>query len=93
MMKNRLSSLVSICWLALLLAGPAASQSSERETLNQEVLTLYRQGQYDRAVVVAKKALELAKRELGLDHSTVATSLNNLALLYKTQGQYVAAEP
>jgi len=27
------------------------------------------------------------------EHPYVATSLNNLALLYKTQGQYAKAEP
>ena len=30
---------------------------------------------------------------LGPDHPSVATSLNNLALLYYTQGDYAKAEP
>ena len=34
----------------------------EWEILNQEVKSLYQQGQYDRAVVVAKKALEVAEK-------------------------------
>jgi hypothetical protein len=33
-----------------------------------------------------------ARRTVG-QHAYVATSLNNLALLYKTQGQYAKAEP
>jgi len=82
-----------VCWCALLLAGPAAAQSTEWKTLDQEVSTLYRQGKYDQAVVVAKKALELAERESGPDHPTVAQSLHILAGLYHARDQYAAAEP
>ena len=39
------------------------------------------------------QALELTKRLLGEEHPHVATSLNNLALLYKSQGRYSEAEP
>ena len=71
----------------LFLFGATASahaQGIEWETLNDEVMSFYRQGQYDRAVVVAKKALEVAEKVVGPNHSSVATSLNNLAVLYKT---------
>ena len=33
------------------------------------------------------------EKALGPDHPNVATSLNNLAELYRTQGQYAQAEP
>ena len=39
------------------------------------------------------QALELRKRLLGDNHPYVATSLNNLAGLYKSQGRYDQAEP
>jgi tetratricopeptide (TPR) repeat protein len=65
----------------------------EWEILNQEVMELYRTGKYDRAIVVAKKALEVAEKNVGPNHPDVATSLNNLAALYRTQGQYAQAEP
>ena len=65
----------------------------EWETLNQEVMELYRTGQYDRAVTVAKAALKVAEQNVGPDHPNVATSLNNLAELYHTQGDYAKAEP
>ena len=58
----------------------------EWDILNDEVKELYRTGKYGRAVVVAKKALEVAEENVGPYHSSVATSLNNLALLYDTQG-------
>ena len=39
------------------------------------------------------KMAELQRRHLGVDHLAVATSLNNLALLYSNQGQNAQAEP
>jgi len=39
----------------------------------------------DRAVMVAKKALQVAEQEVGPNHPDVATSLNNLASLYRIQ--------
>ena len=39
------------------------------------------------------QALELRKRLLGDEHPDVATSLNNLALLYDSQGRYSEADP
>jgi hypothetical protein len=53
----------------------------EWDILNQEVMELYRTGNYDRAVTVAKKSLEVAEKALGPDHLDVATSLENMAVL------------
>lgn len=39
------------------------------------------------------QALSAAEKAFGPDHPNVATSLNSLALLYDTQGQYERAEP
>jgi tetratricopeptide (TPR) repeat protein len=61
--------------------------------LSQEVITLYRAGQYARAVKVAEAALAVAEKNVGPNHPDVATSLNNLAALYRTQGDYAKAEP
>ncbi|MEJ5377094.1 MAG: tetratricopeptide repeat-containing protein, partial [bacterium] len=74
-------------------AAHAKGAGIEWEILNQEVMELYRAGKYDRALVLAQKALEVAKQNAGPNHPDVATSLNNLALLYKTQGDYAKAEP
>lgn len=56
-------------------------------------MELYRAGNYGRAVVVAKKALQVGETNAGKNHPDAATSLNNLARLYDTQGQYAQAEP
>ena len=71
--------------LLLLATSSAFAQGAglEWEILNEEVKELYRNGKYDRAVVVAKKALEVAEENVGLNHPDVATSLNNLAALYR----------
>jgi tetratricopeptide (TPR) repeat protein len=65
----------------------------EWDILSDEVKELYRTGKYGRAVVVAKKALEVAEENVGPYNPDVATSLNNLALLYRNQGHYAQAEP
>ncbi|WGS71378.1 tetratricopeptide repeat protein [Pseudanabaena galeata] len=40
-----------------------------------------------------KRSLAIWEKALGANHPSVATSLNNLALLYRSQGNYTAAEP
>ncbi len=90
---------LSTCTIAFLLLLQATlpvfaqGAGSEWDILNQEVNELYRTGNYERAVVVARKALEVAEKIVGPNHPDVATSLNGLALLYHTQGQYAQAEP
>ena len=39
-----------------------------------------------------KEALKVAEETFGSDHPNVATSLNNLAMLYQAQGNYAEAE-
>ena len=53
----------------------------------------YRQGRYADAERLYKESLALDEKNLGPDHPDVATTLNNLALVYKTQGRYTDAEP
>ena len=66
---------------------------SELDTLNQEVMDLYRTGDYDQAVALARKSVELAEKSAGPDHPDVATGLDYLGFLYDTQGQYAQSEP
>jgi len=60
--------------------------------LNQEAMSLYQKRQYSSAITAEQKALEIA-RQTDPDHPRVAVSLNNLAALYQTLGQYKEAEP
>ena len=90
-MKRTMSGLVAI--LLILCTGLSAhGQGIEWKTLNDEAMSLYRQGRYERAIVVAKKALEVAEQAVGPDHPSVATSLKNMATLYKKSGREKEAE-
>ncbi len=71
----------------------AQGSGSEWDILMQEAMELHDTGEYDRGVVIARKALEVAEKNDGPDDPNVALSLNFLALLYAKQGQYAQAEP
>src|SRR5206468_1061470 len=57
-----------------------------------QVEQLYAQGLFEQAVGIAVEACNLARQQLG-NSDPYATSLNNLAMLYKEMGDYPAAEP
>ena len=92
---TRILQLIVMTAMLCLTTGQAHSRGAgiEWETLNQEVMERYRAGQYGRAVMIAEAALKVAEKNVGPNHPDVATSLNNLALLYRTQGDYAKAEP
>jgi tetratricopeptide (TPR) repeat protein len=48
---------------------------------------------YDKAKSLYERALAIHEKIHGKEHPDVATSLNNLALLHKTQGHYDQAKP
>jgi len=60
---------------------------------NEELVKLYQQGEYEKAIIYAKRALELAEETFGAESPDVAESLNNIAQLYVVQGHYHQAEP
>jgi CHAT domain-containing protein/Tfp pilus assembly protein PilF len=57
------------------------------------VVKLYQAGAYDQAIPLAKRALAITEARLGPSHLEVATSLNNLAMLYLAKDEYERAEP
>ena len=79
--------------MVVLLSASAYAQEALWNELNKKTGTLYQQGQYSEAVKVAEKALKVAEDTFGANHPNVATSLNNLAELYRAQGRYADAEP
>ncbi len=81
--------LLLILWIGI----SAHTQRSKWKTHSDEAMSLYRQGHYDQAVEMAKKALQVAEQTEGPNHPSVAAPLNNLATMFSTQGQYVQAEP
>jgi len=74
--------------LARLIIGRQAHAATEWEALNQKTASLFQQGNYTDAAVVAEKALQATEQALGPDHPDVATSLNNLGMLCYSQEQF-----
>ncbi|MGB5963137.1 MAG: tetratricopeptide repeat protein [Coleofasciculaceae cyanobacterium] len=76
---------------------PQSAQESavfeELQQLIQQVNQLREQGQYAAAIPLAERILVILEKNLGSDHPLVATSLNNLAELYRVQRNYSQAEP
>jgi Tfp pilus assembly protein PilF len=53
----------------------------------------YKQHNYRQAEPLLERALRIHEQTLGAEHPNTATSLNNLAELYRAQGRYGEAEP
>jgi tetratricopeptide (TPR) repeat protein len=70
------------------------SRSSQRRGVpEQSRHFIYDQGRYADAEPLYKRSLAIREKALGPNHPDVATSLNNMGLLYERQGQYAEAEP
>ena len=94
MTKYIVTILMAFPFLSLaILPTLAHSASMEWDMLNGAVVKLYGTGEYDPAVVVAKKALKVAERDFGPNHLNVAQSLSNLADVYSAQGRDAEADP
>lgn len=65
------------------------SAGIEWDIFNQKAESLHTVQSYDRAKVVAQKALEIAEQNVGPDHLDVASSLDTLAMIYKSLGDNV----
>jgi tetratricopeptide (TPR) repeat protein len=70
----------------------ASALPGETEELTKTVVQLYAAGQYLSAIPLAERALDIQEKALGPDHPDVATALNNLASLYRYDGQLALAE-
>ncbi len=84
------------CLLMLVVFGlalPVHASEQEWGRLTAQTRTNYQQGQYQLAINSARQALAEAENTFGPEHINVATSLNDLALMYTHQGQLGEAEP
>ena len=75
-----------------LIAFKTGSSQTWQE-LNAQVTLLFNRGEYTKAIPIAEKAIDAAKKEFGENQPNYASSLNNLALLYSSTGQFQKAEP
>ncbi|HEX8678735.1 MAG TPA: tetratricopeptide repeat protein [Chthoniobacterales bacterium] len=76
-------------------AHPAGSSEDEANisALHAKSRQLREAGKFADGLPIARKSLELSKRALGSEHPGTARSLKNLAMLYSSTGDYLAAEP
>ena len=68
------------------------SQAAGR-LLNGTAYYLFERARYVEAGPLFQRSLTIREKVLGPEHPDVATSLNNLAALYRAQGKYEEAEP
>ena len=74
-------------------AKPGVAALQEATRLAEEAIRLNRAGKIDSAIPLVEKSLAIREKALGPEHPLVATSLNSLAGLYQTKGDYARAEP
>ena len=70
----------------------ANAQPELYNKLNKKLETLYKSGKTLEAIEVAKEALRVAEKTYGENHPYVSVSLNNIALLFISEGQYEKAD-
>jgi tetratricopeptide (TPR) repeat protein len=73
--------------------APEASEDCAELAHPERVAAIRVQGAYEKAEPLYARALDIREKALGPMHPDVATSLNNLAILYQARGAYARAEP
>lgn len=63
----------------------------QAQELSNEAISLYQQGRYKDAVPLAERALAIMETHSGQEHPFLATTLDNLAGIYRAQGDYPRA--
>jgi len=89
---SALSSLAVLVPLSVAPAVPCLAQAAQWDVYMKDGNQAKEHGQYAEALKLYTLAIEEAEK-FGPSDPRLATSLNNLAELYRTQGKYDAAEP
>ncbi|MBW2412780.1 MAG: tetratricopeptide repeat protein, partial [Deltaproteobacteria bacterium] len=74
------------------MVAPAHPREDLWQRLNAEITKLSREGKYRDAIYVAQNSIKLAEKSFGAQDPRAATSINNLATLYRIVGRYDDAE-
>lgn len=90
--------LIFMSFLLMNLAMPAWAKTTTQEIeraqqLNNQAVDLYSQGKYQAAILLLQESLEIRYMVLGPIHTSTFASINLLAFLYETSGQYEKALP
>ena len=94
-MRFRVLTTMLLTYIALTLTASTAIADDEDDLIAaiEKAEKLEKEARYDAAAVQYEKALKLAPRVFGENHANTTAILNNLAILYQTQGKYAEAEP
>ncbi len=93
---NRLISLTILLFLTIGCAArqaPSTAAQDEWLALNRTFIDLYTRGDYEQALAVAVREVDLARGFKPGENADLATSLNNLGVTYSALGRYGEAEP
>jgi CHAT domain-containing protein/tetratricopeptide (TPR) repeat protein len=84
----------ALCGLIVCFGQDAlAEQEARLDALQKQATELYQAGKYAEGISVAQSALDLAENALGPAHPKTASSLNDLAVFFASQGENAKAEP
>ena len=86
-------ALKTTLFILTLLCSTALADDFELRTLNNEMVELRSQGDFGKALELAKKALAMTEQMYPGNHMATAQALNNLAVIYKDMGRYEEAIP
>jgi CHAT domain-containing protein/Tfp pilus assembly protein PilF len=75
------------------MAAPSLAQKIDVAPRSAQIAELHRTGKYSEAIPLAQRLLAELEKAHGPDHREVAPALNNLAMLYGSQGRDAEAEP
>src|SRR5690349_7483480 len=93
-MKTIKTVLVALSGLGLLLSAPAASaQQTDWHVVATAARLAHQKGSYAEAETLYRQALELQAKTTASKRADVATTLNNLAVVFQDDYQDAAAEP
>ena len=84
--------------ISLLVTVPSQDQKQspeliEADQLSEQVIALYKEGKYDKALPLAQRALELREKVLGPDHLLTGDACANLAAVYMGTAGRKKAKP
>jgi CHAT domain-containing protein/Tfp pilus assembly protein PilF len=91
--RGALIFLVLLSCALVTAAQEQEAQIAEANRLGQEAVKLYQAGRYAEAVPLAERSLAIREKALGPEHPTVATSVSNLATMYRAKGDFGRALP
>ena len=75
------------------LTADQREQLADADARNTRFIRFYREGNYAAAIKLAGETLSVREKILGPEHPDTATSLNNLAELYRVQANFADAGP